>query len=214
MSKTGMLGLLGALAGAAGAGAVEVGFDGQAVGRAPQGWTCGTTGSGRSAWSVEADAAAPGARQVLKRSGNADFSWCVLDAEPPHADGTVQVKFKPISGRDDQAGGLVWRWKDKDNYYVARANALENNVALYYTESGRRKTITYVDAPVAANAWHTLSVEFAGPKIRVLLDGRLRIERDDAHIAGAGKSGVWSKADSVTAFTAFVATPVGAAAAK
>ena len=63
-------------------------------------------------------------------------------------DGFVEVKFKPISGREDQAGGLVWRWKDGNNYYVARANALENNVSLYYTENGQRRTIKYVDAPV------------------------------------------------------------------
>jgi hypothetical protein len=211
MRKTWVLWLIAAWA-AAVSGA-DVGFDGQAVGRAPQGWTCGTTGSGSSVWSVEADPTAPDARQVLKRSGNADFSWCVLDAES-FADGVVQVKFKPIAGRDDQAGGLVWRWKDKNNYYVARANAQENNVALYYTEGGRRKTIKYVDAPVAANAWHALRVEFAGTKIRVLLDGQLRIEQDDAHLAGTGKSGVWSKADSVTTFAEFVSAPPGAATAK
>jgi len=97
----------------------------------------------------------------------------------------------------------VWRWKDGDNYYVARANALENNVSLYYTERGSRKTIKYVDAPVAANAWHTLRVEFAGTRIRVILDGVARIELDDSHIAGAGAVGVWTKADSVTLFDDF-----------
>ncbi len=84
-------------------------------------------------------------------------------------DGFVEVKFKPLSGREDQAGGIVWRWKDGDNYYIARANALENNVSLYHTEDGRRKTIKYVDAPVAGNQWHTLRVEFRGTRIRVLL---------------------------------------------
>jgi len=63
----------------------------------------------------------------------------------------VEVKFKPISGKEDQAGGLVWRWKDGDNYNVARANALENNVSLYYTAGGRRNTIKYVSAPVATS---------------------------------------------------------------
>ena len=87
-------------------------------------------------------------------------------------DGFVEVKFKPISGGEDQAGGLVWRWKDGDNYYVARANALENNVSLYYTEHGSRKTLKYVDAPVARGAWHTLRVEFAGTRIAVSLDGK------------------------------------------
>src|SRR5947207_1036215 len=83
---------------------------------------------------------------------------------------------------------------------VARANALENNVSLYYTESGSRKTIKYVDAPVARDTWHTLRAEFSGRHIRVILDGVTRIELDDAHIAGTGAVGVWTKADSVTLF--------------
>lgn len=119
------------------------------------------------------------------------------------ADGFVEVKFKPIKGREDQAGGVVWRWKDGDNYYVARANALENNVSLYYTENGRRKTIKYVDAPVARNTWHVLRVEFHGTLIRVLLNAKAYIELDDAHIAGPGAVGVWTKADSATAFDDF-----------
>ena len=124
-------------------------------------------------------------------------------------DGVVEVKFKPLSGREDQAGGVVWRWKDGDNYYVARANALENNVSLYYTEGGRRRTLKYVDAPVPGNVWHTLRVEFRGAHIRVLLDGKAYIELDDSHIAGPGAVGVWTKADSVTAFDDFTyqATP-------
>jgi hypothetical protein len=112
----------------------------------------------------------------------------------------VEAKFKPLAGREDQAGGVVWRWKDGDNYYVARANALENNVSLYYTERGRRQTIKYVDAPVPANTWHTLRVEFSGTQIRVSLDGKSYIELNDSHISGAGAVGIWTKADSVTAF--------------
>ena len=98
---------------------------------------------------------------------------------------------------------MVWRWKDGDNYYVARANALENNVSLYYTENGHRKTIKYVDAPVSGNAWHVLRAEFQGTKIRVLVDGKPYIELDDSHIAGPGAVGLWTKADSVTAFDDF-----------
>ena len=119
------------------------------------------------------------------------------------ANGFVEVKFKPISGREDQAGGIVWRWKNGDNYYVARANALENNVSLYYTEHGRRNTIKYVDALVTANAWHTLRVEFDGDRIAVLLDGKRYIETTDTHITGNGSVGVWTKADSITAFDNF-----------
>lgn len=77
---------------------------------------------------------------------------------------------------EDQAGGVVWRWKDGDNYYVARANALENNVTLYYTANGKRNTLKYVDAPVKGGQWHELTVEFAGNRIQVPLDGKKYID--------------------------------------
>jgi hypothetical protein len=80
---------------------------------------------------------------------------------------------------------------------------LEDNVSLYYTQNGRRITIKYVDAPVAKSQWHTLRVEFAGKRIRVALDGKVYIEADDEHIAGSGRVGVWTKADSVTLFDDF-----------
>ena len=119
----------------------------------------------------------------------------------------LEVKFKPISGKEDQACGLVWRWKDGENYYVARANALENNISLYYTASGRRNTVKYVSAPVARNGWHALRVEFNGKHITVALDGTTYIDLDDEHIAGPGAVGVWTKADSVTAFDDFAYGP-------
>ncbi|TMI00880.1 MAG: hypothetical protein E6H39_04930, partial [Betaproteobacteria bacterium] len=119
------------------------------------------------------------------------------------AGGFVEVKFKPLSGKEDQAGGVLWRWKDGNNYYVARANALEDNVSLYYTANGRRITIKYVDAPVRANVWHTLRVEFNDKHISVHLDGKHYIDLDDTHIAGPGAVGVWTKADSVTSFDDF-----------
>jgi hypothetical protein len=102
---------------------------------------------------------------------------------------------------------VVWRWKDGNNYYIARANAAENNVSLYHTQKGRRITIKYVDAPVAGNVWHTLRAEFKGTHIRVLLDGKAYIELDDSNIAGPGAVGVWTKADSVTAFDDFTFQP-------
>jgi hypothetical protein len=187
---------------AAGANAQTISFDSDAVGVAPQGWTCGVTGKGKPHWAVAADSAAGGKGNVLLQDGSGTFPWCVKNGTAL-ADGAVEVKFKPISGREDQAGGIVWRWKDGDNYYIARANALENNVSLYYTERGSRKTLKYVDAPVAANTWHTLKVEFSGTRIGVSLDGKRYIEMDDSHITGPGAVGVWTKADSVTAFKDF-----------
>ncbi len=178
-----------------------VNFDSSAPGALPDGWKSGVTGSGTPRWSVEADATAPSAPNVLKQSGRGTFPRCVKDASL--GDGFVEVKMKPVSGREDQAGGVVWRWKDGDNYYVARANALENNVSLYHTTNGKRITIKYVDAPVAGGKWHTLRVEFSGTRIRVAFDGVTRIEVDDSHIAGAGAVGVWTKADSATLFDDF-----------
>ena len=179
-----------------------VDFDSAKPGALPDGWIAGVTGRGSPRWSVEPDATAPSKPQVLKQSGSGTFPWCVVKAASIE-NGFVEVKFKPVSGKEDQAGGVVWRWKDGDNYYVARANALEDNVSLYYTEGGSRKTIKYVDAPVPRNAWHTLRVEFAGRHVKVILDGTARIEVDDDRIKGAGAVGVWTKADSVTLFDDF-----------
>ena len=176
-----------------------VDFDSVAVGALPAGWVAGVTGRGTPHWAVVADPSAPSAPNVLEQSGSGIFPWCVR-RDVALADGFVEVRMKPVAGREDRAGGVVWRWKDGDHYYVARANALEDNVSLYYTDGGVRKTLRYVDAPVSAGAWHTLRVEFRATHIRVLFDGVVRIELDDAHIPGPGAIGVWTKADSVTRF--------------
>jgi len=177
-------------------------FDAVKVGGLPAGWEAGVTGRGNPQWAVAQDPGAPSPRNVLQQTGSGTFPWCVKKSVAL-ADGFVQVKFKPLRGSEDQAGGVVWRWKDGDNYYVARANALENNVSLYYTAKGRRTTIKYVDAPVAANAWHTLRVDFAANRVKVILDEKTYIDLQDEHIGGAGAVGVWTKADSVTSFDDF-----------
>jgi len=179
---------------------MDYGFDMDAPGQAPAGWRAGVTGRGNPVWEVKQDPSAPSKPNVLQQSGSGTFPW-IVRPDVSAENGRVEVKFKPLSGKQDQAGGLVWRWKDGDNYYVARANALENNVSLYYTARGIRKTLKYVDAPVAAGQWHTLRVDFAGTKISVSLDGKRYIEFTDDHITGAGGVGVWTKADSVTAFS-------------
>jgi hypothetical protein len=178
-------------------------FDKASIGSLPTALTCGVTGRGQPKWTIEADPTAPSQPNVLKQSGSGTYPWCVWKGASI-TNGYAEVKFKPLEGSEDQAGGLVWRWKDGNNYYVARANALENNVSLYYTESGRRITIRYVDAPVARNQWHTLRVEFAGQDIKVLLDGKQYITQQDRHISGPGAVGVWTKSDSVTAFDDFL----------
>jgi hypothetical protein len=182
--------------------AATISFDHDVPGALPAGWRSGVTGRGSPIWAVEVDATAPSKPNVLRQSGSGTYPWCVR-TDASFADGYVEVKFKPISGSEDQAGGVVWRFKDGDNYYVARANALEDNVSLYYTQNGRRNTLKYVDAPVPRNTWHTLRVEFSGKRIRVILDGKLYIELEDDHIDGSGAVGVWTKADSVTVFDDF-----------
>jgi FtsP/CotA-like multicopper oxidase with cupredoxin domain len=177
-------------------------FDKTAVGALPEGWKTGVTGKGSGRWAVTTDPSAPSGPNVLAQTGQGAFPWAAREGVSI-ADGFVEVKFKAISGKEDQAGGVMWRWKDGNNYYVARANALENNVSLYYTADGRRNTIKYIDAPVPRNTWHTLRVDFVGSSIKVALNGKTYIELKDTRIAGPGAVGVWTKADSVTSFDDF-----------
>ena len=110
------------------------------------------------------------------------------------------MKFKPISGKKDQAGGVIWRCQDADNYYIARANALEDNVTIYHTIKGKRVSFKNIDTKVAPGVWHTLRVEFKGNRFAVIFDGKKVIEAAADSFPEAGKVGVWTKADSVTLF--------------
>lgn len=177
-------------------------FTSDTVGRPPRGWTATQTGRGNAKWTIESDPTAPSRPNVLKQSGEADFPLCLNDASNVR-DGFVEVKFKPVSGRIDQAGGLVWRARNGDNYYVARANALEDNVTIYDTVNGRRTERKRVSVKVASNQWHTLRVDFQGRHFTVTYDGRTAVEWDDGTFTDAGKVGVWTKADSVTLFDDF-----------
>ena len=114
-----------------------VNFDNLQTGAPPPGWTATKTGSGAPKWSIEKDDTAPSKPNVLKQSGEATYPVCIKD-DTSIKDGFVEVKFKPISGKEDQAGGLIWRAKDSDNYYIARANALEGNVRFYRVVAGSR----------------------------------------------------------------------------
>lgn len=179
-----------------------VNFDNLETGVAPPGWTATITGTGDAKWTVEADATAPSKPNVLKQSGQATYPVCLKD-DTSLKDGFVEVKFKPISGREDQAGGLVWRARDAKNYYVARANALENNVTIYHTINGRRTEKGRARVTVTTNQWHTLRVDFKGGHFTVGLDGKTALQWDDVTFKDAGKVGVWTKADSVTLFDDF-----------
>jgi hypothetical protein len=139
---------------------------------------------------------------VLKQSGEATYPVALKDGSSLK-DGFVEVKFKPVSGKEDQAGGVIWRAKDADNYYIARANALEDNVTIYHTVKGKRVSFKNVNTKVASGVWHTLRLDFGGNRFAVTFDGRKIIDASDDSFSEAGKVGVWTKADSVTLFDDF-----------
>jgi len=168
------------------------------------------TGQGRAVWTIEQDPDTPGKPTVLKQSGQAAYPICIKD-DARLKDGFVQVQFKPISGKEDQAGGVIWRVKDQDNYYVCRANALEDNVVLYKTVGGKRSVLEIVGRKggygvkekVAPAQWHTLRVEFKGNRFKVIFDGKHLFDVEDSTFTESGKVGLWTKADSVTLFKDF-----------
>jgi hypothetical protein len=187
-----------------------VNFDDAKTGAPPPGWTATQTGSGSAKWSVEKDESAPSKPNVLKQSGQATFPVCIKN-DTNIKDGSVEVKFKPVSGKEDQAGGVIWRAKDSNNYYIARANALEGNVVPYKTVNGKRSSLDIVGRKggygvkeaVASGQWHTLRVEFAGNRFKLTFDGKHLFDVEDTTFTEAGKVGVWTKADSVTSFDDF-----------
>jgi len=151
--------------------AETVSFDDAKPGGLPANWLGTQTGSGKAQWSVEKDASAPSKSNVLRQSGEATYPVC-LKTDTKLKDGFVEAKFKAISGGEDQAGGLVWRAKDANNYFIARANALEDNVHIYRTVNGRRVQFDGADIKVRGGEWHMLRVEFSGPDFLVILDGK------------------------------------------
>ena len=182
--------------------AETINFDDLKPGAPPPGWTATQTGSGLAKWSVEKDGSAPSKPNVLKQSGQATFPVCFKN-DTNLKDGFVEVKFKPVSGKEDQAGGLIWRVRDANNYYIARANALEDNVTIYHTINGHRVAFKSINTKVTSGVWHTLRVDFESNKFAVTFDGNKVIEATDQNFPNAGKVGVWTKADSVTLFDDF-----------
>src|SRR5438477_9393871 len=182
--------------------AETINCDDLTAGSPPPGWTATQTGSGSAKWSVEKEDSAPSKPNVLKQSGQATFPVCFKN-DTNLKDGFVEVKFKPVDGKEDQAGGVIWRVQDANNYYISRANALEDNVTIYHTINGRRVAFKNINTKVASGVWHTLRVDFAGNKFTVTFDGNKVIEATDESFANAGKVGVWTKADSVTLFDDF-----------
>src|SRR5713101_6908736 len=155
--------------------AETVNFDDMKTGVAPPGWTATRTGSGTAKWAIEKDDSALSKPNVLKQSGQATFPVCFKN-DTNIKDGFVEVKFKPIAGKEDQAGGVIWRLQDANNYYIARANALENNVTIYHTIKGKRTEKKRTNIKVSSGTWHTLRVDFTGNHFTVTFDGKKALE--------------------------------------
>ena len=152
-------------------------------------------------WKAAAEGSAPSTPNVMRQSGRfggPDFPRVVIE-DLTFNDLTLRVRCRPESGEIDQACGLMFRLKDSDNYYITRANALEGNVRLYKVVNGSRKQFASADLEVTSGEWHALEVRARGPELSVSWDGREVIRATDSTF-GRGKIGLWTKADSVTAF--------------
>lgn len=190
-------------------------FTDDAVGQPPKGFEFGHTAKAGAPgkWIVEAEGTNKYLAQVDPDNTRARFPVAVV-SDLSAADVDLSVRFKPVSGRVDQAAGLVWRFQNEDNYYIVRANALENNVVLYKVEKGKRTDLplkgegrTYgKKAQVPSGQWSTLRVVAAGPRFEVYFNGSKLYEVEDQTFSQAGKVGVWTKADSVTQFDDLTAT--------
>ena len=179
-------------------------FDSDAAGQTPAKFHEALTGQGENArWVIEADPSAPSQPNVLAQLSNDKtdyrFPLAVAD-EGSFQDLDLSVKFKAVSGNIDRAAGLVFRFKDANNYYIVRANALEGNYTLYHVVAGKRQQFAGAKFKVASDEWHELRVECVGNRITCYYDGEMKIESTDDTFKEAGKIGLWTKADSVTYF--------------
>ena len=179
-------------------------FDADAVGALPAKFHNARTGKGaESKWVVMADPTAPSKPNVVAQTSadTTDYRFPLLIAdEGSFKDLELSVRFKPVSGEVDRAGGLVFRLKDANNYYIVRANALEDNYRLYHVINGSRRQFAGANFKVTPGEWHELRVEAVGNKIICYYDGAKKIEATDDTFKDAGKVGLWTKADSVTYF--------------
>lgn len=187
----------------------KVDFTDDAVGQPPKGFEFGHTAKtgAPGKWIVQAGGSNKYLAQLDADATRSRFPVAVL-ADVTTADGELSVRIKPVSGKVDQAAGLVWRYRDENNYYIVRANALEDNVVLYKVENGKRTDLplkgegrTYgKKAEVPAGQWSTLRVAATGPRFEVYFNGAKLYEVEDSTFTQPGKVGVWTKADSVTHF--------------
>jgi hypothetical protein len=182
-------------------------FESDPVDAPPANFTLARTGSGPPGrWVVRREPGAPSGWNVLAQVDTDDtssrFPLAVAD-EPSPQNLRLSIKCKAVSGKVDRAAGVVFRYRDEQNYYVARANALEDNVRLYYVKAGRRQQLASWSGKVSSDAWHELGVEARDDHIQVFWDGEKVIDARDSTFPEAGRVGVWTKADSITLFDDF-----------
>jgi len=184
----------------------QVSFDDVTVGSLPPGWKVEATKprGPRATWLVKTDASAPSKPNVLaltdaQGNSGSTFNLC-WSSGLTFGDGVITVKVKSGTGREDQGGGPIWRVKDKDNYYVARWNPLEDNFRLYYVEDGRRVQLDSVRVRVDAAMWHSIRIEHRGEQITAWFDGEKLLHATDRTFREAGGTGLWTKADAATSF--------------
>jgi hypothetical protein len=181
------------------------------VGKLPKGWKAAKTGQGEgSVWKVVADDTAPSKTGLVlaqtAESPTAVFNLCVAD-DTSFKDVEISVMFKAVKGKLDQGGGVVWRYQDADNYYIARMNPLEDNFRVYRVVGGKREQLqTKEEIKVPAGEWHTIKVKMAGDQMECFLDGKKYLDAKDDTFTKAGKVGLWTKADAQSYFDSFAAT--------
>ncbi|HEY5996358.1 MAG TPA: family 16 glycoside hydrolase [Candidatus Deferrimicrobiaceae bacterium] len=157
------------------------------------------------AWAVRHEPGIPAPLNALCQTGSGDYPAIALGSRT-YADAAVSVRFKAISGKEDRAAGVIFRVRDRSNYYIVRANALENNLNIYKYVDGRRSVIREGTATIPSGVWETLRVEARGKRIRAFLNGKLVVEADDETFK-AGRVGLWTKADSQSCFAEFTVEP-------
>jgi hypothetical protein len=191
--------------------ATIVTFDSDTLGKMPPGWSAAITNGGPTPrWQVLRDGSAPTQPYVLALTSIAPASrspLAILDTMTVlNAD--VSVRLKPLSGHGDQAGGLVFRYRDANNYYLARANALEHSVALFKVRAGQPEALcAEVRHDIPADAWSILKVSIRGNKFQVYVNHRRVLQAYDDTFKSTGKVGLWAKGDSATYFDDFRVYP-------
>ena len=188
-----------------------IAIDRMKLGSPPAGFTFARTGRGEDgAWSVVEDKTAQAGQAIEQTSADRTdyrFPLAIPDSFSA-ADVAVELRFKAVGGKIDQAGGIAVRLEDADNYYVARANALEDNVRFYRVVGGRREQLEGANLRVTANEWHMLGLRAEGERFTVSYDGKALFSVTDKTFTEAGGVALWTKADSVTRFDQVRITPL------